>query len=208
VHQALKRTIDISISAAAVLAAAPLLLLIAALIKLDSPGPVLFRQRRIGKHGRPFTMFKLRTMRVDADDAPHREAVRRAANGVRTPLTNGKHAFKSPDDPRATRTGKFLRTWGLDELPQLINVLRGEMSLVGPRPALEYELSHYEARHHRRFDVTPGITGLYQVHRSHAKDLHDMLDLDVEYATSASIWTDLKLIAMTIPAIVKEKGVF
>lgn len=203
-----KRFLDVAIAAVTLVVVTPFLLLIAVIIRLDSPGPALYRQRRLGKDGRPFTMFKLRTMRQDADDSLHREAVKRAANGVRTELSNGKRVFKSPEDPRITRAGKFLRATCIDELPQLVNVLRAEMSLVGPRPALEYELAHYKEWHHQRFAVRPGLTGLWQVHRASAQDLDDMLSLDVEYSTSSSTWTDLKLIAMTIPAIVRERGVF
>ncbi len=203
-----KRLFDVVMAAAALAVAAPFLLLIAIIIRVDSRGPALYRQRRLGKNRRPFTMFKLRTMRQDADDSLHREAVKRAADGVRTELSDGTLVFKSPEDPRITRVGKFLRASCIDELPQLFNVLRAEMSIVGPRPALEYELAHYKDWHHQRFAVRPGLTGLWQVHRASAEDLDDMLSLDVEYSTSTTTWNDLKLIAMTIPAIVRERGVF
>ncbi|MEX0786800.1 MAG: sugar transferase [Dehalococcoidia bacterium] len=203
-----KRLIDLAFSALALVALLPLLAVIALLVRLDSPGPALFRQSRLGKHGRPFTMLKFRTMQHGADDRLHREAIERAANGVRTLAANGKHVFKSPDDPRITRLGKLLRVSCLDELPQLINVLRGEMSLVGPRPALEYELVYYQDWHHQRFAVRPGITGPWQVHRARARDFDDMLRMDVEYTSSCSVWSDLKLIAMTVPAIVRERGAF
>lgn len=206
-YPALKRCIDVALSAVGLIVTGPILLAIAILIKLDSRGPALYRQQRIGAGGQPFTMLKFRTMCQDADDAPHREAIRRAANGERT-SHNGKQVFKSPADPRITRFGRFLRASCLDELPQLVNVLRGEMSLVGPRPALAYELEFYKDWHHQRFSVRPGLTGLWQVRRATAKDFDDMMRLDVEYCTGCSFWTDAKLIAMTIPAIVKERGVF
>ena len=207
-HDFGKRTVDLTLATAALTATWPLLLLVALLIRLDSPGPALFRQRRLGLHGRPFVCFKFRTMHIEADDRPHREAIHRAANGVKTKRSNGQHAFKPPEDPRVTHAGRVLRAWGLDELPQLINVLRGEMSLVGPRPAIEYELAHYKDWYHRRFAVRPGITGPWQVRRRDARDFDDMMRMDVEYASTPSIWEDLKLMAMTIPTIVRERGVF
>jgi lipopolysaccharide/colanic/teichoic acid biosynthesis glycosyltransferase len=203
-----KRLIDIVLSLVALVALLPLLAVVALLVRLDSPGPALFRQRRIGKDGRRFTVLKFRTMHHNADDRPHREAIERAANGQRTALANGKHVFKPADDPRVTRLGRFLRASGLDELPQLINVLRGEMSLVGPRPAIEYELAYYQDWHHRRFAVRPGLTGPWQVRRSEAENLSDMLRMDVEYCATCSLWGDVKLMAMTIPAIIRERGVF
>ena len=207
-YEAIKRIIEIVLSVFTLDATAPVLLLVALIIRVDSPGPILFRQERLGKDRRPFTILKFRTMQHEADDSFHREAIRRAANGIRTSLSDGTEVFKSPEDPRITRAGKFLRASCLDELPQLINVLRGEMSLVGPRPALEYELEHYSDWYYRRFDVRPGLTGTWQVQRADAKDFDDMMRMDVKYTTSTSTWTDLKLMAQTIPAIVRERGVF
>ena len=208
VHGVSKRLMDIVVSLTALVLLSPLFAILALLIRRDSPGPAFFRQERIGRNGRTFTMLKFRTMRQDADDRLHREAVRRAARGIRTASPNGKLVFKPPDDPRVTGMGKFLRSWSLDELPQLINVVRGEMSLVGPRPALEYELPYYKEWHHQRFAVRPGLTGLWQVRRREAKDFDEMMRMDVQYSGSFSIWHDVKLIAMTIPAIVRERGVF
>lgn len=207
-YQASKRVIDIVLSVLTLAVAAPVLLIVALIVRMDSPGPILFRQERLGKERRPFTMLKFRTMQHEADDSFHREAIRRAANGIRTSLADGTKVFKSPEDPRITHAGKFLRASCLDEIPQLINVLRGEMSLVGPRPALEYELEHYSDWYYRRFNARPGLTGSWQVQRSKAKDFDDMMRMDVKYADSTSTWTDLKLMAQTIPAIVRERGVF
>jgi lipopolysaccharide/colanic/teichoic acid biosynthesis glycosyltransferase len=151
-------------------------------------------------------MLKFRSMYVDADETSHRRAIERAARGEKTVGSNGRSSFKSLDDPRITRVGRVIRATCIDELPQLINVLRGEMSVVGPRPALEYELEHYGPEHRRRFTVRPGITGLWQVRRAEAEDLHEMLQMDVAYVAAPSMWTDVKLIAMTIPAIVRERG--
>jgi len=207
-YQASKRLIDVALAAVALIALSPLLLLIAVAVRLDSPGPVIFRQLRLGRNQRPFVMLKFRTMWRDADDRLHREAVHKTANGIRTELPNGKKVYKSLDDPRITRLGKVLRATGLDELPQIVNVLRGEMSLVGPRPAVPYELPYYKPWHHNRFAVRPGITGLWQVKRSHSTDFDDMMRLDVEYTASCSVWEDLKLMALTIPSIVRERGAF
>lgn len=207
-YETSKRVIDIVFSVFMLAVTVPVLLIVALIVRFDSPGPILFRQERLGKDRRPFTMFKFRTMQHDSDDSYHREAIRRAANGIRTSLADGTEVFKSPEDPRITRAGKFLRTSCLDEIPQLINVLRGDMSLVGPRPALEYELEHYHDWYYRRFDVRPGLTGSWQVQRADAKDFDDMMRMDVTYTDLNSTWTDLKLMAQTIPAIVRERGVF
>ncbi|MCI0856040.1 MAG: sugar transferase [Chloroflexi bacterium] len=204
----LKRLIDVCLSTVALIVLLPLLAIIALLVRIDSPGPALFRQERIGKGRKQFTVFKFRTMHHNVDDRLHREAFERVANGVRTKMSNGKQVFKSNEDPRITRLGKFLRTSCVDELPQLFNILRGEMSIVGPRPALEWELTYYQDWHLRRFDVKPGLTGPWQVHRAEAENLDDMLRMDVEYSDSPSVWQDIRLIALTVPAIVRERGGF
>jgi lipopolysaccharide/colanic/teichoic acid biosynthesis glycosyltransferase len=207
-HDFAKRTVDLALATIVLAVGWPFMLIAALAIRLDSPGPAIFRQRRIGRHGRPFVCFKFRTMFVDADDRLHREAIARVANGVKAGHSNGHHAFKPAEDPRVTRVGRILRGWGVDELPQIFNVLRGEMSLVGPRPAIEYELAHYKDWYHHRFAVRPGITGPWQVRRRNARDLEDMMRMDVQYAAAPTIWEDVKLIAMTIPSIVRERGVF
>jgi lipopolysaccharide/colanic/teichoic acid biosynthesis glycosyltransferase len=201
---ALKRGIDIVLASVALIVLSPLLLAIAIAIKLDSPGPVLFRQERLGRGQTAFSMFKFRSMRVDAGDALHREAVKRTAESSRREVGT----FKSLDDPRVTRFGRFLRTWNLDELPNLLNVLRGEMSIVGPRPALDYELPYYKDWYFRRFAVRPGLTGLWQVKRASAEDFDAMVRLDVDYVERMSVWLDLKLIAITVPSIIRERGTF
>jgi lipopolysaccharide/colanic/teichoic acid biosynthesis glycosyltransferase len=201
---ALKRGIDIVLASVALIVLSPLLIAIAIAIKLDSPGPVLFRQERLGRGQTAFSMFKFRSMRVDAGDALHREAVKRTAESSRREVGT----FKSLDDPRVTRFGRFLRTWNLDELPNLLNVLRGEMSIVGPRPALDYELPYYKDWYFRRFAVRPGLTGLWQVKRASAEDFDAMVRLDVDYVERMSVWLDLKLIAITVPSIIRERGTF
>jgi lipopolysaccharide/colanic/teichoic acid biosynthesis glycosyltransferase len=200
----LKRVMDIVLSGLALVALSPLLLLIAIAIKIDSRGPVLFKQERLGRDQKPFTMLKFRSMAMDASDAFHREAVKRTAESKRREIGT----FKSLDDPRVTRVGKFIRAWNLDELPNLINILRGDMSIVGPRPALDYELPYYKDWYFRRFDVRPGLTGLWQVKRADAEDFDEMIRMDVDYAERVGIFLDIKLIALTIPSIIRERGVF
>jgi lipopolysaccharide/colanic/teichoic acid biosynthesis glycosyltransferase len=200
----LKRFMDISCSLLALLVLSPLLIAIAVIIKLDSRGPVLFTQERLGKDLRPFRMYKFRSMYADAGDSLHRESVKRTAESKRREIGT----FKSLDDPRVTRLGKFLRAWNLDELPNLINIIRGDMSIVGPRPALDYELPYYKDWYYRRFAVRPGLTGLWQVKRSDAEDFDEMIRMDVDYVDHLSLWLDIKLIVLTIPSIIRERGAF
>ena len=208
IHAAAKRLVDVTLSLAALLVLSPLLLLVAIAVRIDSDGPAIFRQERIGRHGRRFTMLKFRSMRANADDSIHRESVRRTALGIRTSLADGREVFKSPDDPRITRVGRIIRATCIDELPQLINVLRGDMSLVGPRPALAYELPFYKNWHFGRFNAVPGITGLWQVTRSTGTDFDDMMAMDIDYALTSTIRQDLSLIVLTIPAVIRDRGVF
>lgn len=200
----LKRAMDIGCSLSALVALSPLLAVIAVIIKFDSKGPVLFTQERLGKDLRTFRMYKFRTMHADAGDSLHREAVKRTAESKRREIGT----FKSLDDPRVTRFGKFLRAWNLDELPNLINILRGDMSIVGPRPALDYELPYYKDWYYRRFAVRPGLTGLWQVKRADAEDFDEMIRMDVDYVEQMSVWLDAKLILLTVPSIIRERGAF
>jgi len=199
-----KRAMDIVLSLVALVALLPLLAVIAVAVKIDSSGPVLFKQERLGRGRKPFTMYKFRSMDVDSGDAPHREAVKRTAEKKRREIG----VFKSLEDPRVTGVGRFIRTWNLDELPNLLNILRGEMSIVGPRPALDYELPYYKDWFFQRFSVRPGLTGLWQVKRADAEDFDEMIRMDVDYTERMSVWLDLKLIAQTIPSIIREKGTF
>jgi exopolysaccharide biosynthesis polyprenyl glycosylphosphotransferase len=202
-----KRALDIVGSALLLLVLAPVLLLIAALIKLTSPGPVFFRQVRVGEHAKPFTMLKFRSMRVDADDRVHREYVRSliAAGGQGTAATEG--VFKMTNDARVTPIGRILRKTSLDELPQFINVLLGSMSLVGPRPPIPYEVEQYKAWHHRRvLDAKPGITGLWQVTGRSRTTFDEMVRLDLRYARTCSLWMDIKILLATPRAVVSGKG--
>lgn len=198
---AIKRVIDAVAALVLLLLAGPVMLLIAVAIRLDSPGPALFRQERIGWRGRPFTVLKFRSMRVDADPAVHRDHVRRLMAGE---TSDPGGTFKLRADARITRLGRFLRRTSLDELPQLLNVLRGEMSLVGPRPDLRYVTECYEPWQWRRFEVLPGMTGLWQVSGRDHLSPADMLRLDVEYARRWSLRLDVSILLRTVPALIHK----
>lgn len=208
-RSALKRMLDIAASASLLFFLAPLLLLIAALVKLKSPGPVFFRQSRIGENGQPFMMLKFRTMRVNADNGIHKEFVSQLIKGSSpTGGDSGKEApFKIVDDPRVTSIGRLLRKTSLDELPQLLNVLVGDMSLVGPRPPLAYEVEQYKAWHYRRvLEAKPGMTGLWQVSGRSRTTFDDMVRLDLRYAKNPSAWADIKILIATPRAVISGKG--
>ena len=199
----LKRALDVTVAGVALVLLAPLLLVLAALIRLDSPGPALFRQTRLGRHGRSFTMYKLRTMRSDADESVHRAYVERLLTAEGSAPSPVSELFKLDGDIRITRVGALLRRSSLDELPQLINVLRGEMSLVGPRPALAYEAQLMPPRHLARFLVRPGITGLWQVSGRNRLTMGQALDLDVVYVETWSLGRDFGIILRTVPAVLR-----
>lgn len=195
----LKRGFDIVFSAALIALISPLLLVVATLIRLDSPGPFLFRQIRIGKDGTPFTIYKFRTMFVDAE-------VRLAA--IRAQSDREGICFKARNDPRVTRVGRLLRRYSIDELPQIFNVLFGQMSLVGPRPALSSEVAGYPPRAHERLRARPGITGLWQVSGRADIGFDKMVDMDVAYVRSQSFLLDLMLLAMTTRAVISGRGAY
>ncbi len=206
-YAAIKRVLDVLGSLSLLVLLLPLLLLIAALVKLKSPGPVLFGQVRIGRMLRPFTMLKFRTMHVNADPTLHLQFVSQFihSGGSGPSGTNG--LFKIVNDPRVTPIGRLLRRTSLDELPQLLNVLRGDMSLVGPRPPLRYEVDQYKPWHTRRvIDVKPGLTGLWQVGGRSRTSFDDMVRLDLQYAKRCSLWTDIKILLATPRAVVSGKG--
>jgi lipopolysaccharide/colanic/teichoic acid biosynthesis glycosyltransferase len=206
IARAAKRALDITASLALLLVLSPLWLLIAVLVKLDSPGPILFRQTRVGLGARPFTMLKFRTMRWGSDVSLHRSFVTRLITGNEGSSAPGG-LFKIVDDPRVTAVGRILRRSSMDELPQLLNVLRGEMSLVGPRPPLPYEVEHYKSWHWRRvLDAKPGITGLWQVTGRSRTTFDEMVRMDLRYASSTSLWTDLRILLATPRAVVTGKG--
>ncbi|CAA9496421.1 MAG: hypothetical protein AVDCRST_MAG38-2950 [uncultured Solirubrobacteraceae bacterium] len=192
-----KRLLDVSIASLMLIAMSPLLLAIAVGVKCTSRGPVLFRQRRIGLDMEEFTLLKFRSMRAGASTAPHQEFVARLAAGG---VPDDQPIKKLTLDSRVTRLGAFLRHTSLDELPQLLNVIAGDMSLVGPRPALGYELALYRPEHFERFAVLPGMTGLWQVSGRCTLGFMEMLDLDVDYARRASLRRDLGILMRT-PAV-------
>jgi lipopolysaccharide/colanic/teichoic acid biosynthesis glycosyltransferase len=189
---------DATGAALGLLVLSPVLGVIALAIKLDSRGPVFFRQARLGRRMEEFTVMKFRTMKFDASPELHRAYIAKLAAGQ----ADEDELKKLTKDPRVTRVGALLRRTSLDELPQLINVLRGEMSLVGPRPALEYELEHYAERHFERFAVKPGMTGLWQVSGRNKIGFQDMLDLDVQYVRTSSFVLDVKILVKTPVAAV------
>jgi lipopolysaccharide/colanic/teichoic acid biosynthesis glycosyltransferase len=191
-----KRPLDVVLAACALLAALPLVVCIAIAIRLDSPGPALIRQPRVGRDRTSFGMWKLRSMYTDCDQSVHRQV---AADWFAGQPQAG--TYKTLADPRVTRVGRLLRLTNLDELPQLLNVLRGEMSLVGPRPAIEYELDHYQPGYFARLTVPPGMTGLWQVTRRDRLSAHEMMELDLRYVSELSPWLDLKILARTVPAL-------
>lgn len=200
-HEAAKRMIDIMLSLALIIIVAPCLLLLGCLVRLTSAGPALFRQERLGRDKQPFTMLKLRTMQVDNDDRIHRDYVASllSADGAATATGNG--LFKLDGDTRVTRLGAWLRRTSFDELPQLVNVLRGEMSLVGPRPVLPWEAQLFGELYKQRFAVKPGITGLWQVSGRSRLSMREALELDVEYVARRSFVFDVAILARTLPAV-------
>jgi lipopolysaccharide/colanic/teichoic acid biosynthesis glycosyltransferase len=207
---ALKRVIDISGSLFLLLLCVPLFLIIALAVKLSSKGPVLFKQTRVGQYGNSFTFLKFRSMYVGNDHSVHKEYVTRLISSEAEPeplKAGGAGIYKLTNDKRITRVGSFLRRTSLDELPQFFNVLRGDMSLVGPRPALPYELAAYQTWHRRRvLEVKPGITGLWQVTGRSRVKFDEMVRLDLRYATSWTPWVDMKILLRTPLAVIKGSG--
>ncbi len=202
--RAIKRCMDVVGAAALLVLTSPLFAYLAWRVRRDSPGPVLFRQTRLGQGGRPFTVLKFRTMKVDTDATAHREFIKATMSSSALPTQRG--LFKLTREDAITPVGRFLRETSLDELPNLINVLRGEMSLVGPRPCLEYETEYFLPHHFERFDVPQGITGLWQVTaRAHAT-FGEALDMDVLYARSWSLLLDLKLLLRTPLHVLRRQG--
>lgn len=206
----LKRAIDIVGSAAALIVCLPLLYAIAIAIKLTSEGPVLFRQRRIGQYGERFTLLKFRSMQKGNDNSVHKEFVMKlikSDESLDPGSANGENVFKIVNDSRITTVGRCLRKFSLDELPQFYNVLVGEMSLVGPRPPLLYELKAYQPWHRRRIlDFKPGITGLWQVSARSTVAFDEMVRLDLQYASSWSPWLDIKILLRTPIVVIKGAG--
>ena len=208
VGRSFKRMMDVTGALFALLVFSPLFLLIAVAVKLSSKGPILFRQPRIGQFGRRFTFLKFRSMYVNNSADIHKEYVRKLIAG-NADQKGRDGVFKITDDPRVTPVGKFLRRTSLDELPQFINVLIGEMSLVGPRPPVPYEVEAYDVWHRRRLlEARPGITGLWQVNGRSRTKFDEMVRLDLQYARKQSLWLDLKILLRTPAAVVSGDGAY
>jgi lipopolysaccharide/colanic/teichoic acid biosynthesis glycosyltransferase len=206
VRNVIKRAVDVVGSTILLVTLAPIFAIVSAAVKLTSKGPVFFPQERVGADGRPFRMVKFRTMHANADPSIHQRYVEdfiRTSSAART----GEQIFKIVNDPRVTPVGHFLRRSSLDELPQFWNVLKGEMSLVGPRPPLPYEVAKYKSWHKRRLlEAKPGITGAWQVNGRSRTTFEEMVRLDLRYARTHSVWTDLKIIMATPKAMISGKG--
>jgi lipopolysaccharide/colanic/teichoic acid biosynthesis glycosyltransferase len=217
IHFLCKRALDLVLATCLLILFAPLMLLISVLIKLDTPGPIFFVQERVGARRRSqdgqsrweigsFPFIKFRSMIQEADQAIHRDHVKAFVEGRLENAPNGSARFKLAKDPRVTRVGRILRKTSLDELPQFINVLRGEMSLVGPRPVPLYEVASYQPWQRERLAAIPGVTGLWQVRGRTELSFDEMVRLDVEYIRRQSLWLDIKILFLTIPAVLSGRG--
>ena len=199
-----KRSIDIVASICGIVLFLPIFLIIGIYIKSVSPGPVFFRQKRVGRGGRIFTCLKFRTMTLNADTTIHREYLEELIRSSKNDSRSGEPMEKLANDSRIIKYGSILRSSGLDELPQLFNVLMGQMSIVGPRPPVPYEVNKYRLWYEGRFDVTPGITGLWQVSGKNKLGFNEMIRLDIKYAKRLSFWLDVKIILLTPFAIYQQ----
>jgi lipopolysaccharide/colanic/teichoic acid biosynthesis glycosyltransferase len=200
-----RRSLDLVGACLALLVLAPLVIAILLAVRIDSGGPALFRQRRLGRDKQPFTLLKFRTMYVHADEQRHRDYVR-GLIGAADVQREGGGLYKLHRDDRVTRVGRFLRHWSLDELPQLWNVVRGEMSLAGPRPVLGYEVDIYPSWYEERFAVKPGITGLWQVSGRNERTYEEMVRLDIEYVRRQSLRLDLSILFRTVWTVLSRRG--
>ncbi len=217
-YLAIKRLMDIVISALALLISSPIMLAVATAIKLDSAGAVIYKQKRVRGNQNPdephpeqqvFNFYKFRSMYANADSSAHRRYVTEYINGNAGQANNDsdkKPLYKMCNDPRITRVGRFLRRTSLDELPQFFNVLKGDMSLVGPRPALPYEVEQYKSDHRQRLIPQAGMTGLWQVSGRGQLTFEQMVQLDIEYAQRCSLQLDLQILLRTLPAIISREG--
>jgi lipopolysaccharide/colanic/teichoic acid biosynthesis glycosyltransferase len=202
-----KRVLDIAFSLLILIPLSIVIAVFAILIRIDSEGPIFFRQKRMGMHGVEFDMFKLRSMYVDSDDSVHRESIKQYINGAAlNDKVNADNLFKLVDDPRVTRIGRLIRKFSIDELPQFINVFRGEMTLVGPRPPLPYEVEEYGPHDWIRLSGKPGLTGTWQVYGRSRVTFQEMVEMDIKYLDEQSLLQDLKLIALTLPVMLKGRG--
>lgn len=209
-HRLMKRAMDLSIAIPLLIIAGPLMLVIAVLVRATSRGAAIFKQRRVGLNGDLFMCYKFRSMVADADAQVHKDYVKAYATGQldESRAARGRRnlRYKLTNDNRVTPLGKFLRRSSFDELPQLFNVLKGEMSMVGPRPDVPYSVELYKDWHRIRLEVKPGITGLWQVKGRSTVTFEEMMRLDVEYVLNPSIWNDIKILLVTIPAVLLTRG--
>ena len=201
-----KRGLDIIMALIALITLFPLFLAVAIGIKLSSKGPVIFKQVRIGKGGRPFNFYKFRSMHIGTDNSKHKEYVRNLIQNGSQSKSQKIKVFKVTDDPRIFKFGRFIRKTSLDEFPQLINVIKGDMGLVGPRPCLPYEWDCYDEWHRRRLTIPPGCTGLWQALGRSTVSFEEMVILDLYYISNMSLWLDLKIVLQTFPVIILGKG--
>ena len=198
----IKRALDIVGSLFGLVVLSPLFLLITIFVKLESKGPAIFKQTRVGKGCRPFTFYKYRSMNENSDPNPHQKYISELIGGERAQ----DEVYKLTDDNRVTKVGRILRKTSLDELPQLFNVLKGDMSLVGPRPALPYEVKMYKDWYKDRLSVTPGMTGLWQVSGRSQKNFDEMVKLDLAYINKWSLWLDIKILLKTFLVVFSRQG--
>jgi lipopolysaccharide/colanic/teichoic acid biosynthesis glycosyltransferase len=206
-YQFAKRILDVALTLFLLPLLGPIMLIIALLIRLDSKGPIFYRQRRVGQNGVEFDFFKFRSMHVNSDDASHRAAIAQFMSGQQINNdTQSANPYKLGADPRITRVGRFIRKTSLDELPQFLNVLRGEMSLVGPRPPVVYEVEHYSPYDKLRLIGKPGLTGVWQVYGRSRVSFPEMVEMDIAYLQEQSLLQDLKLIFLTVPVMVFARG--
>lgn len=221
-YYAVKRALDVILAALIGIIALPCVLVIAIAIRLDSPGPIFFKQTRIGSRrlGRSadvrwelqqFQLLKFRTMEHNADPSLHRHYISGYINGSEDEMAAasglaGEGSYKLVKDPRITRVGRWIRALSIDELPQLWNIIRGDMSLVGPRPPIDYEVELYDSRHLRRFATPQGLTGWWQVRGRATTGFEQMVDIDLDYIRRQSVWFDLWILALTVPAVLSRKG--
>lgn len=209
-YETLKRLFDILVAATLLVLFSPVLLIVAIAIKLDSPGPAIFIQRRVGKNGRIFDFYKFRSMRIDSNnDRVHRRFAEAYINGESLEelmRDQGEPVFKPNNGNNVTRTGQFVRATSLDELPQLLNVLKGDMTLVGPRPSIYYEVDLYRGWHRRRLEVSPGLTGYAQINGRSSLRFDEIVNLDIEYIERRSLWQDLKILLLTVPVVLSSRN--
>jgi lipopolysaccharide/colanic/teichoic acid biosynthesis glycosyltransferase len=204
---ALRRLFDIVFALALILLLSPILIAVTLAVRLDSHGPAFFRQRRVGYREKEFTLFKFRSMRVDADPRGHQEYVTALIKGEGAAPDGGReNLYKLAVDNRITPVGRWIRRWSLDELPQLFNVVRGDMTLVGPRPAIAYEVAEYPNWYRERFSVKPGLTGYWQVSGRSERTYEEMVRLDIEYAERRSLGLDLLILLKTPWVVLSRKG--